>query len=137
MSDKPIFQHPEGQFSVALPCTSDDFGRFLGSLLGKPQTISGSERGAFEIRREDISNSYHLVIQRVKQQNDAQLLQFTVRLVFDDNSSVLLNSLDDFLTYSEVRPIVPTQAHLSWSFIVKFQDRSHPEKQEIDLSFLT
>lgn len=128
---------PDTPYEIALPCSTEDFGKFIGSLLGKPQTITGAERGAFEVRREDIVNSFHLLNQRVHQQNDAQLIQFTVRLVFDDNSSVLLNSLEDFNSYSEVRPIVVTQAHLSWSFIVKFRDRNHPEKQEIDLSFLT
>lgn len=126
----------ETSYAIALPCTTEDLGKFIGSLLGKPQTIAGAERGAFEVRREDIVSSFHLVNQRVQQQNDAQLIQFTVRLIFDDNSSVLLNSMEDFNAYSEVRPIVVTQAHLSWSFIVKFRDRDHPEKQEIDLSFL-
>ncbi|WP_026602684.1 hypothetical protein [Methylomonas sp. 11b] len=125
------------KYVIALPCEPENFASFIGSLLGKPQTIATSERGSFEIRREDIVNSYHLLVQRVQQQNEGQLLQFTVRLVFNDDSSVLLNSLDEFLSYSEVRPVFPTQAHLSWAFIVKFQDRSHPEKQDIDLSFLT
>lgn len=124
-------------YAIALPCAPSDFGKFIGSLLGKPQTISGAERGAFELKREDVVNSYHLVIQRVLQQNEAHLVQFVVKLVFDDNSSVLLNSLDDFVSYVEVRPVVVTQAHLSWSFLVQFRDRSHPEKQEIELSFLT
>lgn len=128
---------PETPYAIALPCSTEDFGKFIGSLLGKPQTITGAERGAFEVRHEDIVSSFHLVNQRVHQQNDSQLIQFTVKLVFDDNSSVLLNSLDDFNAYSEVRPVVVTQAHLSWSFIVKFRDRDHPEKQEIDLSFLS
>jgi len=137
MGDQSITFTPDDSFAIALPCSTEDFGKFIGSLLGKPQTISGVERGAFELRREDIINSYHLVVQRVQQQNDAQLIQFTVRLVFDDNSSVLFDSLDDFISYSEVRPVIVTQAHLSWSLIVKFRDRRHPEKQEIDLSFLT
>lgn len=128
---------PGQGFAIALPCAPEDFAGFIGSLLGKPQTIENSARGAFELRKDDITNSYHLVVQRIAQQNDAHLLQFTVRLVFDDNSSVLLNSLADFIAYSEVRPVYPTQAHLSWSFIVKFQDRQHPEKQDIDLSFIT
>lgn len=137
MTENAISRTTEGQYAIALPCSTEDFGKFVSSLLGKPQTITGAERGAFELRRDDIVSSYHLVNQRVQQQNEAQLIQFTVKLVFDDNSSVLLNSLEDFQAYSEVRPIVPTQAHLSWSFIVKFRDRNHPEKQEIDLSFLT
>jgi len=124
------------RYAIALPCEPEDFANFIGSLLGKPQTIVNSERGSFEIRKEDIVNSYHLLVQRVQQQNEGQLLQFTVRLVFNDNSSVLLNSIDDFITYAEVRPVFPTQAHLSWAFIVRFRDRQHPEKQDIDLSFL-
>lgn len=127
----------EPSYAIALPCSQEDFGTFIGSLLGKPQTISKAYRGAFEIKREDIQNSYHLVIQRVQQQNKATLIQFSVKLVFDDNSTVLLNSYEDFSTYTEVRPLVVVQAHLSWSFIVSFEDRSHPEKQEIELSFIT
>jgi len=137
MTEKLLPTQAEQQYVIALPCSPEDFGKFIGSLLGKPQTITNAERGAFEIRKEDVVNSYHLVVQRVQQQNDGHLIQFTVKLVFDDDSSVLLNSLDDFIAYTEVRPVVPTQAHLSWTFIVKFPDRSHPEKQDIDLSFLT
>jgi hypothetical protein len=137
MTEQALPAQSDHQYAIALPCSPEDFGKFIGSLLGKPQTIANAETGAFEIRKDDIVNSYHLVVQRVRQQNDGHLIQFTVRLVFDDNSSVLLNSLEDFVAYTEVRPVVPTQAHLSWTFIVKFPDRSHPEKQEIDLSFLT
>ncbi|MEI7870153.1 MAG: hypothetical protein WCI11_19895 [Candidatus Methylumidiphilus sp.] len=138
MSADAVDKKPEERkFSIALPCSQEDFGDFIGSLLGKPQTISKAYRGAFEVKREDIQNSYHLLIQRVKQQNRATLIQFCVKLVYDDNSTVLLNSFEDFSTYNEVRPLVVVQAHLSWSFIVTFQDRNHPEKQEIDLSFIT
>jgi hypothetical protein len=137
MSETSLDHSSQQTYAIALPCAPEDFSKFIGSLLGKPQTISDYEGGVFELRREDLINSYHLVAQRVMQQNEAHLIQFIVRLVFDDGSSVLLNSLDDFTTYNEVRPIVVTQAHLSWSFLVQFRDRSHPEKQEIDLSFMT
>lgn len=137
MNTKSSIPAGEQTYAIALPCAPQDFGKFISSLLGKPQTIANAEPGAFEIHKQDIINSYHLLVQRVQQQNDGQLIQFTVRLVFDDNSSVLLNSIDDFQTYTEVRPVVPTQAHLSWTFIVQFRDRSHPEKQEVELSFLT
>lgn len=127
----------EQNYAVALPCSPEDFSNFIGDLLGKPQTISKTYTGSFEVTHKDIESTFHLVNQRVKQQNDAHLLQFTVRLVFDDDSTVMLNSFEDFETYSEVRPLVVRQVHLSWSFLVKFQDRSHPEKQQIELSFIT
>lgn len=127
----------EKQFSIVLPCDTQQFGDFVSSLLGKPQTIMCAYSGPFEVNRHDIENFYHLVIQRVTQQNEATLLQFTTRIVYDDGSSVLLNSLQDFQDYAEVRPLVSTGVHLSWSFLVKFQDRKIPEKQEIDVSIVS
>lgn len=126
-----------GNFSIALPCNPENFCEFIGGLLGKPQTISKAYAGSFEISHADIESVYHLVAQRVRQQNQGSLIQFTIRLVFDDNSTVLLNSLEDFKSYTEIRPLVVLQAHLSWSFLVNFLDREHPEKQEIELSFIT
>jgi hypothetical protein len=125
------------KFAISLPCEPENFSEFISSLLGKPQTISKAYSGSFEIDHQDIESTYNLVCQRIGQQNQSSLLQFTIRLIFDDNSTVLLNSLEDFKSYTEVRPLVTTQAHLSWSFLVKFQDRDHPEKQEIEMSFVT
>lgn len=136
-NDKPERKPNEHKYAVALPCDPNDFSNFISSLLGKPQTISKAYSGSFEVSHKDIDHAYHLIAQRVKQQNRSNLIQFTVRIVFDDNSTVLLNSLEDFHAYSEVRPVIVTQAHLSWSFLVQFEDRSHPEKQEIELSFVT
>lgn len=127
----------KSQFSIALPCEPENFSDFIGGLLGKPQTISKAYTGSFEINHGDIESVYNLVCQRIGQQNHASLIQFTISLVFDDNSTVLLNSLDDFRSYTEVRPLVTTQAHLSWSFLVQFRDREHPEKQEVEMSFVT
>lgn len=138
MDSDVIATEADGTLRIALPCAPEDFSSFVGGLLGKPQTISKAYAGSFEIRHADLTSAYHLVVQRVRQQNQANLIQFTVRLVYDDDSSVLLNSYDDFANYSEVRPLVVTQAHLSWTFLVKFEDhRKHPEKQVIDLSFIT
>lgn len=127
----------EHNYAVALPCAPEDFSKFISGLLGKPQTITKAYSGSFEISRSDIENTYHLIDQRVQQQNEANLIQFTVRLVFDDNSTVLLNSLQDFKTYAEVRPLVVIQVHLSWSYLVKFQNSTLPEKQTIEFSFNT
>jgi hypothetical protein len=117
-----------------LPCPPDAFAAFISSLLGRPQTISKSIRGTFDIDQNDISAFHHLVEQRLAQQNDSNLIQFTVRLVYDDGSSVLLNSHDDFLHYNEVRPVATVAAHLSWTYLVKFRDKTSPEKQQIDVA---
>jgi hypothetical protein len=86
-------------YAVLLPCTPDEFGDFVSGLLGKPQTIEKSIFGEFEVTRDAVANTFHLVNQRIDQQNEAPLIQFTARIEYDDNSSVLLNSLQDFGNY--------------------------------------
>lgn len=126
----------DSEAAVVLHCSSDDFRNFISGLLGRPQTISKDFRGAFDITAEHVQDLHSLITQRVYQQNKASLIQFTAKIVFDDNSSVLLNSLKEFMTYREVRPISSNQLHLTWSFLVEFQDKRVPEKQEIETSFI-
>ncbi len=138
MNDRDIepIKDSGSEGKVVLPCSSEDFRNFISSLLGRPQTISKNFRGAFDITAEEVQDIHSLITQRVNQQNKASLVQFTAKIVFNDNSSVLLNSLDEFMTYREVRPISSQQLHLTWSFLVEFQDKQIPEKQEVEVSFI-
>ncbi|MEX0752125.1 MAG: hypothetical protein WD073_04275 [Xanthobacteraceae bacterium] len=87
--------------------------------------------------KAEVENLYHLVDQRVSSQNDATLVQFIARIVYDDDSSVLLNSFADFTSYTEVRPLVSRSLHLGWTFLIKFRNKEYPEKQQIDVSFFS
>ncbi|MGQ4004695.1 hypothetical protein QIW57_08045 [Francisellaceae bacterium CB52] len=40
----------------------------------------------------------------------------------------MLNSFKDFCTYTEVRPLIVVQAHLSWVFLVQYEDKRMAEK---------
>jgi hypothetical protein len=122
---------------IVFKCEADAFKKFISSLLGKPQTIGKARRGCFDIGLREIQDLHLLINQRISQQNESTLIQFTSLIVFEDGSSVLLNSFDDLLAYKEVRPVASTQIHLTWEYLVNFQDRSVPEKQEIEVSFLT
>lgn len=72
--------------AVVLPCSTEDFGSFISGLLGKPQTMSNMVRGPFELKKADVVNVHALLMQRVAQQNEAVLTQFTAKLIFDDES---------------------------------------------------
>jgi hypothetical protein len=124
-------------YEVTLPCPPEDFKEFVSNLLGKPQTLTKIFRGSFEVGKTEIKNLHHLIIQRVAQQNKSFLAQFRCRIVFDDNSSILLNSFEDFETFNEVKPLISTQIHLNWTFLVIFEDKKVPEKQEIQVSYIT
>lgn len=125
------------KYSIMLPCEPANFGKFISGLLGKPQTIEKRFRGLFCIDKDEVVNVYHLVDQRISQQNAASLVQFTVKIFYSDDSSVLLNSLEDFEHYNEVRPLKSVAITLSWTYIIRFQQKEIPEKQQIDLSFRT
>ena len=123
------------EYDIVLPCNQKDFGAFISGLLGKPQVIERVFKGIYELNQCDIENTYHLVEQRVHQQNEAVLIQFVVNVYYDDNSAVQLNSLEDFMLYREVRPLVPIAVNLTWIYMIKFRDKTTPEKQVIELSF--
>ena len=127
----------DGDYTVVLPCSQDHFKDFVSGLLGKPQTIECSFPGWYEINKNNLINIYHLVNQRVFQQNGGTLLQFTAKIIYQDKSSVLLTSFEDFENYEEVKPLVSISIHLTWAYLIQFQDKQYPEKQELELSYLT
>ncbi len=121
---------------VVLQVETKKFQEFIGSILGKPQTIRKLFRGPFRIELSNIENLHALIEQRIEQQNTGNLVQFTARIFYDDSSSVLLNSLEELRSYNEVKPIVSVGVHLSWTYLVQFQDKDSQEKQEIQVTFL-
>ncbi len=126
-----------GDMQVFLPCDASTFGEFIKKLLGRPQTIERGLPGPFVVSREKLSDVFHLVAQRIEQQNESTLIQFTIQIMYHDGSSVLLDSLDTYQQYNEVRPLVSVGVILSWRYLVKFRNREVFEKQEIDLAFRT
>ena len=122
---------------VTLPFNGDQFKEFVAGLLGKPQSIDGIISGSFEINRDDIMNLFDLINQRVTQQNDATLILFTSRIIFSDNTSVQVNSIDALIAYNEIKPVVSESVHITFQYLIKFQDKNVPEKQEINVSFIT
>jgi hypothetical protein len=126
---------PDDHYGVLLPCTPETFADFVAGLLGAPQTIERRLFNPFELDLAGVESLYHLLDQRVKQQNQASLLQFTAKIYFSDSSSVLLASLKDLLHYNEVRSVVSNGVHLTWAYLIQFPDRQAPEKQQIDVTF--
>jgi hypothetical protein len=90
----------------------------------------------FDINLQDLISLYHLVVQRVEQENEARLVQFVAVVTFNDKSSVRLTSIDDFEAYNEVRPLRSVAVLLNWIFLIRFRDRRYPEKQDITVHFM-
>jgi hypothetical protein len=124
------------QTAVVLPCSPDQFSEFVASLLGRPQELTGGREGQFLANKAEALQLHHLITQRVDQQNGVKPLQFTARIAFENGTSVLLNTLDDFNSYNEVRALRSTALHMTWTFVISFPGRQIPEKQEIEFGFV-
>lgn len=122
---------------VTLPYTEEGFKDFISSLLGRGQEIEKVIRGNFDIDITHLINIYTLLNQRIQQQNDGRLINFSAKIYFSDESTVSLHSVEELRTYNELRSIVCNAVHLSWDYLIQFQDKPHPEKQQINLYIST
>jgi hypothetical protein len=139
MPDKRIELIPEndGGGAVVLPYDLNELGKFIAGLLGKPQTITKNLFLPFEITKDSIRNIDALLGQRIFSQNKGVLAQFVAQTSYDDDTSVVINSLSDFLSYHEARPVVVREAAITWAFLIQFEGRSTPEKETVELKFFT
>lgn len=101
--------------------------------MGRPQEISRKFIGTLCLKIHDIENFYHLIEQRVHEQQKASLLQFQAIINYTNGSSVKLGSLQDLKEYSEVRPLICRGVSLSWVYLVRFPNKENPERQAIDI----
>jgi hypothetical protein len=121
---------------LRLPYEQDQFREFIKGLLGRPQSISKTIRGPFEIGVADVQSLSELLTQRVAQQNGGLLATFNARISYSDDSTVEVTSMPELLSYNEVRPVTCRALHLRWDFLVRFQDKQVPEKQSVQVSFI-
>lgn len=120
---------------VSLPFTNDQLSQFIKSLLGTPQTISKKIKGVFVIQPDDIQSFNDLICQRVAQQNESQLIEVKSTIYFSDKSNITLNSYQDLISYYELKPLLSIGIRITWSFLIKFPNKTTPERQEIELFY--
>jgi hypothetical protein len=128
---------PLGKLSdgyVVLPYNEAEFRDFIESLLGSPQAITRAWHRPFEIGFDAVRDLHQLVLQRLSQ-NGGSLARFDARIGFSDDSAVELRTIEELLTYNEIRDIASNSLLLLWDFLVKFPGKTTPEKQSIQISF--
>ncbi|MEK5530668.1 hypothetical protein MKX79_14980 [Viridibacillus sp. FSL R5-0468] len=128
---EPVSQINNGY--VTLPYTEEGFKEFISSLLGRGQEIERVIHGNFDIDITHLININNLLSQRIQQQNESTLINFSAKIYFSDESTVSLHSIEELSTYNELRAITCDSVHLSWDYLIKFHDKPHPEKQQINI----
>ena len=123
----------EDNLTISFPAAG--FSDFITSLLGKRQSISYRSKGSFEINIDSIQSLYSLLSTRISEQNNADLIQFTVRINYTDGSSVEISSIDQLVKYAEVRPLIVASLILGWTYLITFHGKLTPEKQTITYEY--
>lgn len=127
--------HHEERIGIVLPCEVSKFGEFISGLLGRKQTIEGSEQGTFEIEQRDIINTFNLIHQRVEAQNTASLAAFSLKVIYNNGNSVTHNTIPSFESHHPIEPCHPIEVVLHLTYLVEFKGSTVPEKQSIEVSF--
>jgi hypothetical protein len=133
MNDQPAVVLDADSETLVIHMERAGFADFVKGLLGQPQTIENAYSGTFDISKNDIESIFHLVHQRISQQNKSQLIQFSIKIIYSDNTSILINSLADFITNREIPARISIAANLNWTYLIQFEDRKQPERQVIEL----
>jgi hypothetical protein len=122
---------------LTLPFNEKQFASFIKGLLGTPQTITKRIKGNFEIHLKDLQNFHDLLDQRIAQQNNGILIQLKTQIYYNDESSVILSSYEELITYNEVKPVISVAVRMTWSYLIQFADKEAPEKQEIEIMIVS
>ncbi len=122
---------------LQIPIEAKDFKDFVLKLLGKPEILAGGYIGAYEISKETITDFTELFDQRMYQQNNATLTNFSCKLFFSDRTTRDITSYESFLGFREGKDVICTRVDVSWIYLIKFSDKESPEKQEITIKFRT
>ncbi|MDO6452801.1 hypothetical protein Q4490_04415 [Neptunomonas phycophila] len=138
-SDMTIVMGPDEsqeQF-VQVPIKKKDFGDFITSLLGQPETIRDRKIGVYEATYEWIVHLHHLLDQRIKQQAQSSLVDFSATFIYRNAPERKITSLEGFLNFNEAKIVTTKGIKITWTYLVYFPNKPTPEKQEISLTLLT
>jgi hypothetical protein len=122
---------------LKLPITDGDFKEFISKLLGKSEMLEGVFFGHFELTREVIRDLTDMLDQRITQQNKGKLIHFIVKFYFSNNTTQTVTDFPSFLTFREAKKIVCTRVDVSWIYLLTFENKAAPEKQEINMTFIS
>ena len=137
MTNLPTVSAGEHQnYGVMLPCTEENFAEFISDILSTKQRIRTRVSGRYIITKDEVSNIYNVLMQRVSMQNKGSLVSFNINVSYDDTTSISLNSLEEFIQYAEVKPHSAVSMSLSWVFLINFPGRNVPGKESVTVDFM-
>jgi hypothetical protein len=115
---------------ILIHFSPEEYLDFISGILSKGQIARGRFLGVFDLGITEVSNFFYLIDQRVNEQNTAKLIQFSAKILFEDESSVELPSLDELSSYADIKQVISSGIVLTWIYMITFQNRTVPENSK-------
>jgi len=112
---------------------SEQLQSILRNTERDTKVIFGALRGTFDLDKNKVENFFHLVEQRVREQNRPSASVCEVSVYYNDGTSRKFPSIEEFGDYSETRNRFPTVVTLHLAYLITFPDSDTPEKQQVDV----
>lgn len=118
---------------VTIHTSPDKLGEFILNLLSKPQKMKKLFLGSYKVYLSNLLDIHHKIHQCVGLDRQGLLVEFSAEVVFEDKSSIVVNSIDEFSTYRFPDNSIPLNCILNWVYVVQFKNNTTPEKQSIEI----
>lgn len=119
---------------ISIPVGKKDLGSFICDLLGQKQSLERTYDVVFEVDHSWLMNLHDMIDQRISQQANSNLINFSAVIYFENGSKRTITTVDAFRSYHETKPHVSNGIKVVWEYLVHFPNRPHPEKQQISFS---
>ncbi|MEZ8230871.1 hypothetical protein AB6C58_19055 [Vibrio splendidus] len=123
-----------GNTVITIPVKKGDLGHFISDLLGQKQSLERNYRVDFSADHSWFMNLHEMIYQRISQQSESHLINFTAVIYFEGGLKRSITSFEAFQGYVETKNQRTTGIKIVWEYLVHFPKKSHPEKQQISLT---
>jgi hypothetical protein len=120
--------------NLSLPIKKRELGNFISGLLGQQQTIERDINAKFDINHLWVMNLHEMINQRILQQADAHLTDFSAVIYLEKGLKRKFKSVEALRTYSETKKLIPIGIKIIWFYLIHFPNKNYPEKQQITFS---
>jgi hypothetical protein len=120
---------------ISIPVSGRDLASFIVDLLGQRRATEKVFLGySFIIDFQWLLNLHEVIAQRISSQNEGTLIDFKASLYFDSGRSNDIFTFSAFRSYRDISNETCIAVELNWVYLIKFPQKSLPEKQEINFT---
>lgn len=125
-------------FSIAL--SRNTFADIILNFLGKKERLTYEVDEYFVLTQNQLEQFYFLIKEKVDRENNTIIENFSVDMLYDDNTGRQINGIEALQTYTENRDVTPHAVTATWHIINKARDLKgieHISTQRVEISFIT